>query len=588
MGAHLEPMEISLTTLRNVARRAIWGWIAFGVGLVIVGLRWSLLLRYGNEVPYWDEWPAEAMNLFKPWTEMRLDWAQIFAPHNEHRIALTRLWDLSFFSLNGRWDPLAIQALNAIVAGINIGLLTWLAGRSVTRLKALWIVVAASLAFIVPFAYSNLLIAFQSQFFFLLLLGIVAISLWSRERTTWFLIASGLFCAVLALFSVGSGLLVAVTLAVAAAWRGWHESRDRWNWRLGVSLAAGVVTAGWLTRVASLQTTDASQVFAAAGRYLAWPAGNLVTLIADWPSSSRYLPAAVATWPSAETAWIPAIAGFLARHPWSEVSLNWLLGLCLNAPCLWLLWRAFRHGPTAVPRFPALMSVWFFLNIAAMAVARSGDRLVPPRYQDILALGIFLNITALASARPLSLSTETIVAHYHRGLRTWRRVRRGLLAAYAILLLGSISVTAIGIFRVQLPRKRAEGTAATMLIQQYLADGDPRVFLNQPTNHVPWPTGETELPKVLSDPTVKTFLPVALYPSEARPEYPWLSRVARAALSLSWVLLIAGLLSVGWGIFLARIRNNEDAFVLAVGIPGSPPALSLKAGTPARSAVAGK
>jgi hypothetical protein len=538
MAPHrLDAMISPLVNLGSASRRVIWGWIGFGVGLIIVGLRWSLLQRYGNEVPYWDEWPAGAMNLFKPWTEMRFSWELLFAPHNEHRIALTRLWDLSFFSLNGRWDPLLMQTLNAIVAGLNIGLLTWFSGRSVTRLKTVWALVAAGLAFIVPFAYSNLLIAFQSQFFFLLLLGIVAISLWSRERTTWALTGGGLFCAGLALFSVGSGLLVAVTLAFAAVWRGWHETNGRWGWRWGVSLAAGMVAAGWLTRAAHLQPADAGQVAVAAGRYLAWPASNLVTLIADWPASSRYLPAAVANWPGADAPWIPAIAGFLGRNPWSEITLNWALGLCLNAPCLLLLARAIARGPTGVPRFPALMALWFFLNIAAMAIARAGDRLVPPRYQDILALGIFLNITALASARPLA-----------SGYRWMRHGRRTLLAGYSVLLVGSIAVTAVGIFRVQLPRKHAENLAATALIQEYMASGDARVFLNQPANHVPWPTGETELPKVLSDPTVKTFLPVALYPAGKRPPYPWLSRATRWALSLSWLLTLAGALSVSWGI----------------------------------------
>ena len=125
-------------------------------------------------------------------------------------------------------------------------------------------------------------------------------------------------------------------------------------------------------------------------------------------------------------------------------------------------------------------------------------------------------------------------------------------ALFLTLLLGSVAVTATGIFAVQLPRKRAENLAAAELIRQYLASGDARLFINRPVNHVPWPGGEAQLAHVLSDPTVRTFLPVSLYPLEMRPTYPLLSRICRQVLAFGWLPLLLGIVSIGWGMVLVR------------------------------------
>jgi hypothetical protein len=47
--------------------------------------------NYGSDVPNWDQWDAEGVNLLLPWSQGKLHVLDLFAPHNEHRVALTKL-----------------------------------------------------------------------------------------------------------------------------------------------------------------------------------------------------------------------------------------------------------------------------------------------------------------------------------------------------------------------------------------------------------------------------------------------------------------------------------------------------------------
>ena len=40
----------------------------------------------------------------------------LVSPHNEHRIALTRLYSLALLEANGQWDPRLQMTANALIA----------------------------------------------------------------------------------------------------------------------------------------------------------------------------------------------------------------------------------------------------------------------------------------------------------------------------------------------------------------------------------------------------------------------------------------------------------------------------------------
>lgn len=525
----------------NPGKTRPWLLAAAGVGLFVVGLRWLLLAAYGSAVPYWDEWPVDATELFKPWLQHRFSWTTLFASHNGHRIAFTRLWELAFFVLNrDRWDPLLVQTANAVVVAISAALLAIALARTATppHRRAALLVAVALLG--VPFGYSNLLIAFQSQFAFFVLASVAALACWSGPTLTPRRLAGGLIVAALALFTIGSGVLVSLTLAVLAAWRALRERRRLWYL---AALGAALIAAVGIAASTTPDRAPPGAIVAAAGRYLAWPAGNFLSVLALWPDSVRYLPHFAATWPSPQAAWLPALAAYLSHHPGVVGALCWLLGLIVQAPGLCLLVRTIRRRES--PGLLAGLVVWQLLNLAAMALARSDQELVPPRYQDILAVGLLTNACALLALlrRPSSPADPAPPC--------WRRLRP-LAWGWAGFMLAVTAVTAIAIFRLELPRKHAENLAAARLIRRYLAAPDPKLFQHQPPNHVPWPRHEGELAHVLRDPAVRDFLPRDLLPDAAPPPAPLASRLAALARKSGGWIATAGLLLLAYALWPSR------------------------------------
>ena len=70
--------------------------------LVFASRAW-LAQVWGSALPFWDEWDLEAVGLYRTWMDGTLRLGDLFHAHNEHRLLLTRLVDLGFFVLYGRW-----------------------------------------------------------------------------------------------------------------------------------------------------------------------------------------------------------------------------------------------------------------------------------------------------------------------------------------------------------------------------------------------------------------------------------------------------------------------------------------------------
>ena len=87
--------------------------------LCVFGIKLLVLRAYSVSVPYWDEWDAEALELYKPWLEGRLSFSHLVAAHNEHRIVMSRLWAPVLFIANGGWDPQLTMVGNALVHSLT-------------------------------------------------------------------------------------------------------------------------------------------------------------------------------------------------------------------------------------------------------------------------------------------------------------------------------------------------------------------------------------------------------------------------------------------------------------------------------------
>jgi hypothetical protein len=84
------------------ATTAAHRWTLVLLFAVLAGVQLLQVLRFAAAVPFWDQWDSEIALLMKPWVEGELSLAALIAPHNEHRIAFSRLWALLLFELNGR------------------------------------------------------------------------------------------------------------------------------------------------------------------------------------------------------------------------------------------------------------------------------------------------------------------------------------------------------------------------------------------------------------------------------------------------------------------------------------------------------
>src|SRR5438876_741033 len=170
-------------------------------------------------MPDWDQWDAEAMELFVPWFEHDHFIGHLFHPHNEHRIVVTKLQNLALALVNGQWDSRLECVVNAALhSAIAVGF--WLLARRWTkpRWHAPLFFLAAAL-FGLPLAWQNILGGFHSQQYWLLGLSFVAIVLLPFARpwsAGWWI---GAAAAILALGTMGSGFLAAAVVLLLVGFR---------------------------------------------------------------------------------------------------------------------------------------------------------------------------------------------------------------------------------------------------------------------------------------------------------------------------------------------------------------------------------
>lgn len=344
---------MTASRFRAVAVATAWGALA----TVVLASRWHWIGRFGSDLPNWDQWDAEGAHLLAPWREGSSVLREIFQPHNEHRVILSKLWSWGIVAASGVWDQRLMCALNALwPACIVAGLWRW----SAAFLPGRWQVAVGcvlAVAWSLPLAWQNILGGFHSQQFFLIGLGFVAIGLLPFAppgSPRWWL---GGLATVLALGSMGSGLLAAAVIAAVVLVRlARQELRGRQAMPT-LGLCAVVLVLGWWSRVevpyhSALKAQSIADFALAVWRSVIWPA------------------------------------------PWAP------LGAVLWLPWTWLVGQELRRAPHA--RSPhqlrlSALGAWVLIQIAATAYARGAGAPEPAsRYLDTLLFGVCINGLALA------------------------------------------------------------------------------------------------------------------------------------------------------------------------------------------------
>ena len=446
--------------------------LAFAVCLftLIVAAKWATVGKYGSPMPDWDQWDAEAGALFIPWHQGEDLLPHIVRPHNEHRVILTKLQNLTLGVANGQWDSRLEATTNALLHAAAATSL-WLAAArwfAWPALAGLFLLLAG--LFGLPLAWQNVLGGFHSQQYWLLGLSLAAIGLLPSRRpgsAGWWL---GAFAAVAALGSMGSGLLASAAVLIVL---GWRLARREETWRGAwptLLLCAALVAAGLALRVevewhAHMKAKSAQDMALSLLHSLQWPWRGQ-----HWAAVVLWLPWALSTWR-------------IVFSPRGSAVARDAGGILITA-----------------------LGGWVVLQLLATAYARgAGGDYPASRYMDTLAFGAAVNGVALTW-----LAREAKASPAPR-----RNMIPTLAAAWALTLGAGIHVFLRDIVVHELKGAREYYDKAEGHLRRYLATNVPG-FLAHPD--IPYPS-EQGIIDYLSNPALRSMLPAPIPPpQEPEPE----------------------------------------------------------------------
>jgi len=478
--------------------------------LLVLGGKLWLVRCYGNAIPFWDQWDAEA-GLLKKYLEGNLHFNDLIAPQNEHPLLFPRLQVWALFWLNEQWDHLvemtANAALNALMAVAFAGCLF----RFFERRDRVLIILALGLYFTLPYSWENSLMSFNgfAALLFFSMAGLVGVINGKCFSPGWW---GGVVCLMLACLTTASGGMASIAVIGLIGLRRLHDRRRPAPGDLALAVLCLLIFAfGWHLKGYNpahevLKSHSVSEFFVMLGRCLAWP---------------------------------------LIKAP--------ILGLVMYLPLTALL--VVYVLPAEItktfnlprPAFELLLGIgiWLSLQIAVTAYARGAGNLLPAsRYMDILALGVMVNLLAVI----LMFRLQPVQTRGHRAVVA---IGAGWLAVATV---GLILIT-VRNFKVELPAKRNASLIEVKNVREYVFTGDIKHLKNKPRLDIPYPSPE-RLASLLDDPTIRAILPSNINP---HPEVHWLSSRTLQLLRWSPVIFLYGLLGIlilGF-LSLKKLRNSQ-------------------------------
>ncbi|MDB6126593.1 MAG: hypothetical protein JWM35_489 [Verrucomicrobia bacterium] len=418
-----------------------------GFCLLIFGGKLWFIDVAGSDLPSWDAWDAEGEVVFRPWLEGWMHAKEIFHPHNEHRLIVTKLVALGLMTANHQWDGLlesvvsaTIHTLSALVL-LQLGRL-WLKGIPLVLYAALLVFL-----FTLPFSWENSLFGFQDQFYFLLLFALCHVWLTLRDdsfTTGWVL---GQLAGIGGLLSMASGLLSAAAVLMVLGHRLVRERRWSAQQIVSVVLCIGLLIAGWLMKYevpqhAPLHAHSVGQFITAVLQLLAWPGSAL--------------------------------------FPWA---------LILFVPAAVFIVRRIRSRATSSAEAIQLgLLSWFLLQCLATAYARGGSGAVlSPRYLDLLALNVALGLVFLVQEFS-------------------PRIQRILVPLWVVAIAAGLTQQTRAMWRDYVGPNIGRQQVQEGHVRDFLRTRDSVHLLNKPWGDVPYPVGEV-LVQRLTPPVIQEIMP---------------------------------------------------------------------------------
>lgn len=418
--------------------------------LVIIAARLYWVETFAIRLPFWDQWDAEGDFLLRPWIEGRLKLHDLWEPHNEHRIFPTRLLSLLIFSVTGVWDNLVEARVNILVAAcIPLIILLFL-----MRQKALhgprWLVLIVIIAqFSLPFAFENLLIGFQSQFYFLIIFTLLALILVSRYPDSFVAMAGVLVLSWLSVLTMASGILTPLAAAGVYALQGFQKRQLNWKHVAFAAVLIGLSVAGYFL----MPQIEANHIYRSR---------NVVELrkalryILAWP--------VLKSWPAAIALWAPAV-----------VMVPWFLR---------------NRTLSRADLFMAGCVMWSLAQTLAIAYGRGqAMQTVSSRYTELFTIGL------IGGAWFAARFMEITLKHWYI---TWIGA-----VFFVVFIRGHVTRRDLEMHNVRTSYGLSLKQESN--VRKYLKTGDPSALV-QPQFEIPYPDS-VRLRSLLDNPTLRHILP---------------------------------------------------------------------------------
>lgn len=425
---------------------SVFAVLLFGIKLWLIG-------TYGNATPYWDQWDAEAMQLYRPFQNGTLDWKDLFSAHNEHRILTTRLFDLALLCINGIWNPLLQMVANAVLHTLTLIFSIVLLSRVVGRKYLPYLLVFSLFLFGLPFGWENTLEGFQTQFYFVILFSFACLWLTVTQTplSVWWWV--GTACAILSFLSFASGILALAASAAIGAVFYVAELRKTRAQLISVAILGGLFILGW-----SLTPTVAGHAYLHATSIPQFI--DVLMAVLGWPIPTHYFSA-----------------------------------LILNAPNVFFAFRMLRRrSPTTDRRwFLLALCIWATAQIASIAYGRV-EGYFSSRYTDLFSIGILVNFACLISL------VQDDLGKFNR-----RKIDCAVLWFFIV-------AASLGLFSCEwnykeLYAKRSIGQIEEANTKNYLATGDFSYIKDKPFLEIPYPGDGRAFSETLAMPEIKAILP---------------------------------------------------------------------------------
>ncbi len=327
------------------------------VALIIFSAKLLIIHNFGSQVPFFDQWGAEAANLYLPWLNNNLTLNHLFDPHNEHRIFFSRILSLSLLILNdGQWDPMFGMVVNALISTSTAIFLIIILNKLLEKKFQNIILFTICLIWSIPYGWGNIIASFQSAFYIMLLFTIAicwGLLLHDNFSLKWWI---GATLAFLITFTIASGFLILLVIFVIKAYLILIDTGNRKYHlpTLFLIIASIIISLLLIVRVSHHEVLIANNItefMLTFSKSLAWP-------------------------------WV--------THPFVSLLL-YLPFLVFVFRMLWL-----RQKPSKAELFVLALGGWVILQSASIAYARGAGGMTPvSRYMDILALGIIINLLSL-------------------------------------------------------------------------------------------------------------------------------------------------------------------------------------------------